>query len=399
MMVVFFAVCAPAAADRTITISGDRSGYAVVDFPLPASGPEVAKSMKVTGTGRFFGFLIRPDTSKLDAQPIQGAMRAEAGVFCDVPCDGDRSDDAPLFHVDFFPWDPGTGTGFLDIYPPGRYRVHLIADEEPVSATFTIPSLDTQSIALTPQVPTRAEVRSPDLINLDPAGSGKYGGDNGTLDSFGLLWIVEGFYSATPYAGVRLEDCIYAGPQEPTAYLPTCPGESWLAKGAGMGGPWTGGGGWGAIVGTFDKGEYGLGGNVVVAGAVPEIAIRSAWISFLPAGTPVVDTPSPAPQQPAMQQQQTSAPAASPSSTTGLAIARITRVRSGRVKVTLRCGGRGPCAGTVKAAPGGRAVKVSLRPGIQKTVKLQVPRRACRIEAGSKTRRITRRLPGRRCGS
>lgn len=381
---------APAAADRTITIGGDRSGYALVDFPLPVTAETIEKSLSIQGEGRMFGVLIRPDSDELLSYPIQGALRSNDGVFCGRTC---ASEPARLLHMAWFL--DNAGGGIAEFYEPGRYRVHLVVDEQPVRASFKITAPDSAVVALAPDVPTHAESQEPDMIGLP---GGEYGGSNGALRTGGLVWIADYSESEATWLAGQWEHCAYSRHQDPDAYFPGCGGEDLFFGFTANSGPGTGSGlGW--SVAMADPGDYGLGGNVLLAGTLnPLINVRVAWVDFFPRAavaapaaqpTPASPPPAPAPPPPA-----TTHSTGAPRST--LAIMRIGTTRKGRVLVRVRCTGRSRCTGRVRAI-GGHATRVTLASGAARTVTVRVPRGACRVELRTGGRRTTRPLPGRRC--
>ena len=370
---VLLVFAAPAAADRTIVISGERSGYAVVDFPLPVLADSLEKTISVQGEGRLFGIVIRPDSDDTLQYPVATSMRSDPGVFCEFDCVGEP---APLLHTRFF---EGLGDPRLETWDPGRYRVHLVVDELPVTASFKIPSLDSGVTALQPTVFTDASSQNPDM-NAIPFG--EYGGSNGTLHSGGLIWIADGANSQTPYAAAQWEECVYEAHQDADAFLPTCPGEDLMFGFRATSGPGQGSSlGW--LVGLLPADDYALGGSVVLAGSLdPKISLRVAWIDFLPRDkAPPPDAP--APSSPVVSQQ--------PAAASRLVIDRVGRVRHGRVRVRLRCEGAERCRGTLQRA------KVSLAGGAARTVTIRVGRRTCRLTRRAGAARVSRPLPGRRC--
>src|SRR3954452_17195417 len=214
---------APAYADwpalgASTTIEGSTTGFAEVRVPhavsLAASDEDSVAHVRLQGTGRLYGVVLRQDDPSTD-DPVE---------LMETSGDGDGDPPVtPLWQVG------GVPRNGAPVLPAGNYRLSLIADGKPVTAEITFPGLD-GTLATAPEVPVPQHLEA--LPRFDSSGGplAMFAGEAAPPSR--ALIVVRPHTTSDLEIDDRSEVCAY-GPGEPvdeTSFTPGCGDPLWLAE-------------------------------------------------------------------------------------------------------------------------------------------------------------------------
>lgn len=203
------------AATPTLTVSGSRSGSAVIELARPTvvshDGTADSPQIEVSGGGRLAGVVL----SRIGA-PAASLVAVNFNL-CGTPgCQG-----VPFEYVVGDPVSPLPSGGGRVQLPAGRYRVTLLADGAEVTVRLALPGL-ARSVAVRATGPTAAAYRAIDTLAADVPQNVHSGGRTyqGEQESLVLLQSVQ-----RPTLGAAGSNgmCLIDGKASPAdAYLPGC---------------------------------------------------------------------------------------------------------------------------------------------------------------------------------
>lgn len=218
---------APAARSSIPTLAGKttatatNSAYIRVHLPIAVHYEQI-DVVELVGDGRAVGFALVKERN--------GRVRKNAAILEAVRF-GDCFEEACATDYPFDAWGAG-GTGptpgksLYPVYPPGIYRLYLIADGAPATVTLEFSEL-TGETTITPTTPARALVQNlTPRLPVGPTRSLYSAGDVAPFRGHGLTYMFQKIEA--PGNGTAIYDaCIYwdePPAQEATAYLPPdCP--------------------------------------------------------------------------------------------------------------------------------------------------------------------------------
>lgn len=214
-------------AGATTVIRGSGTGYSLVQIPRKASIATPfgeSRDVSVKGKGDFVGFAL------LAADPSGRVVTSENGSPSGVL--GGRLPGSE--RIDFVMPIGGAQYDFTKYYedevtfPPGLYRLYLIAGPRPAAVEVELEGL-TGHTRVNARMPARQQVvRPPSTVapgstrNVYSAGAHRSIGSPGLM--FQGLWL-----KTNPHATGQYGFCYYANtpPPEPAAYAPGCPADDY----------------------------------------------------------------------------------------------------------------------------------------------------------------------------
>ena len=353
---------------RVTTISGNHSGYTEVELtkplrPFDEDEPEIT----FQGGGEMIGVVLRSPTNGLGTE------------------------------LEFHAYSPGgigefRGGNYEDegTFPPGRYRLYLIADQ-PGSATIEFTNLEPGQLSVEPTVETPQ--RSGPMSTRTSGGVVKFS-ERVTLWGGGVIFMT---VYPTPAIGTELELCYYWPAQEDQAgdraYDPGCPYGHSGYKTSVMS---EGEGAFSFTAPSYSWAE-GVGGNVTnlvgTPGPVDTYLFTAGYDLAPPAGSTTEPTPGteddPPVSGPLTTDSASEEPQSEPSDPTterrcrdsgcadqwgtALLASRRARLRGRRARVVVTCSESDPCRGSVGFVRA-RAHRFDLPAGASARVRIVVPR-------------------------
>lgn len=267
---------------HTNVISGNHSGYVVVDLPVAATidatqAASKNRSLHFTGTGPFAGVLLRPSAEQGLSGPAILAARFDRQIFCSGTCAASE---------DYLAVMPLAGANLAAdaiTVPAGSYRLYLLTNNGDAAAvTITLDGLPEGTTQLAPTVPVPVAGRALPRQDSSPSPNVAVFGATDTLATRGILLSVRrGFFgprvghlgeTCFPSAAVANPFAFYPGCSQvlgngdldPTVRATTAPESAALFT---------------AVYGQ-EAGNYGIGGNTETAGQVDSLGWAGAWISL-----------------------------------------------------------------------------------------------------------------------